>query len=396
MGTPYDIVVVGGGAAGILAAWSAAHQGAHVALVEASPACGGIVRHGLQRWLCGLFPCDVPQPKEFLHGEGVERFCRLLVNDDPRLRAVKRGRVWLLPIPSGETFSRCAQDFLASEPSLDLFTHDAVISADCRAIDGTASEQKKISSLQLQSGATLGAEVFIDCTGQAKLCQMAGASVETAEHPALAGFGFEVDGVQESKVSSFGLAIDVPKMCRQGVDAGLLPREALLTTCEGSLERGCAWVRMAVPANISKEKAVFQANQLFLLLKEQLPAFSATRLRYCVSAVLPREGTRIQGAYQLTGEDVLAARQFGDAVARNSWPIERWDAEKGIRYAYLPSGSWHEIPARALRPKQGPENLITAGMMISADAQAQASIRVIGTCMATGEAAGKMAVQQSL
>jgi hypothetical protein len=300
MGTPYDIVVVGGGAAGISAAWSAAHQGARVALVEASPACGGIVRHGLQRWLCGLFPCDVPQPKEFLHGEGVERFCRLLVKDDPRKHAVQRGRVWLLPIASGEAFSACAHEMLASEPTMELVTHDSVVSTCMANIQGSDSKTK-ITSVTLRSGKNLDASVFVDCTGQAELSRMAGALIDTPQEPALSGFGFEVEGVQDSKVSSFGLAIDVPKMCRQGVEAGLLPHEALLTTCEGSLERGCAWVRMAIPASTLAEKAVLQANQLFLFLKEQLPAFSATRLRYCVSAVLPREGTRIQGAYQLTG-----------------------------------------------------------------------------------------------
>jgi FAD dependent oxidoreductase len=375
----------------MMAAWTAAHHGAHVALVEANTTWGGAVQHGMHRWLCGLFPCDVQQPLEFLHGEGVERFCRLLVNGDPRSHAVRRGRVWLLPIRSGEAFSQCAQEMLASETSLDLFTHSPVITADC-----ATTGQKRISAVQLQNGATLGANVFIDCTGKASLCQMAGAAVKKADHPALAGFGFEVEGIEASAVSSFGLAIDVPKVCRQGVESGLLPGEARLTTCEGSSETGCALIRMAVSATIPPDKADLLAYQLFHFLKDQLPAFKSVQIRRCLSVVLPREGTRLHGIYHLTGDDVLAARRFGDAVARNSWPIERWDPDQGIRYAYLPAGNWHEIPSGCLQPRQGPKNLLGAGMMISADSQAQASIRVIGTCMATGEAAGKMAVQKSL
>jgi hypothetical protein len=103
-----------------------------------------------------------------------------------------------------------------------------------------------------------------------------------------------------------------------------------------------------------------------------------------------REAPRLRGRYTLTEADVLSARTFDDAIARNSWPIERWDPVNGVRYGYLPEGLWHEIPARCLQPVQGPSNLLCAGMMLSADSSAQASIRVIATCMATGEAAGKL------
>jgi hypothetical protein len=153
---------------------------------------------------------------------------------------------------------------------------------------------------------------------------------------------------------------------------------------------------MALAPHVKDDEARSRAQALFDFLQRQLPAFKESRMRTLLPYPLLREAARLHGRYTLTEDDVLSARTFDDAIARNSWPIERWDPEKGIRYAYLPPGSWHQIPARCLQPKQGPENLICAGMMISADSQAQASIRVIGTCMATGEAAGKMAVQQPL
>jgi hypothetical protein len=386
----YDTVVVGGGAAGVLAAWSAAHRGARVALVEAAPACGGIVRHGLQRWLCGLFPCDVAQPKEFLHGEGVERFCRLLVRDDPRKQAVRRGRVWLLPIGSGKAFSDCAQALLAMEPTVDLFTQDPVVAA-ALSTPPEGSLHTKIAAVTLQSGKILESTGFIDCTGQAAFARLAGAVIDTPQEPALAGFGFEVEGLQLSEVSAFGLAIDVPKACRIAVESGVFAREALYTTCEVSEESGCAWVRMALAPGVKDDEARSAAQKLFTFLQRQLPAFKESRMRTLIPYPLLREAPRLHGCYTLTEGDVLSARTFEDAIARNSWPIERWDPEKGVRYGYLPEGRWHEIPARCLQPAQGPSNLLCAGMMLSADSSAQASIRVIGTCMATGEAAGKLA-----
>jgi len=332
----------------------------------------------------------VNQPTEFLHGEGVERFCRLLVRDDPRKQAVRRGRVWLLPIASGENFSASGQALLATVPTLDLFTQDPVVAATRSSSE--TSTPAKIVAVTLQSGKVLEASCFIDCTGQAEFSRLAGAQIVTPQEPALSGYGFEVEGLRLLEASALGLAIDVPKVCRAGVESGVLARETLYTTCEVSADPSCAWVRMALPAGVRAHEARAAAQTLFSFLKCQLPTFKESCLRTLVPYPLMREAPRMSGRYLLNETDVLSARTFDDAIVRNSWPIERWDPERGIRYGYLPEGRWHEIPARCLQPVQGPSNLLCAGMMLSADSAAQASIRVIGTCMATGEAAGKLAV----
>ncbi|MEI7946616.1 MAG: FAD-dependent oxidoreductase [bacterium] len=384
----YDIAVVGGGAAGMIAAWTAAHRGARVVLIEGTPKVGGMVQYGMHRWMCGLFPCDVHQPDEFLHGKGVEQFCWNLVHGDPRTCAVRRGRVWLLPIPSGTAFSACAHDMLASESSLNMFLSERVCAA--QVVHGNGKSE--IQALQLESGKTIEARAFIDCTGNAGLCRMADASIEVPEHPALGGYGIHVEGVRATEVSPFGMAIDVPRLCRQEAEQGVLPAWCAFTTCEAMPEEGCAWLRMAVPGEVPLEHVRTVAHALFQMLKQQLPMFRHAVQRMQTPYVLLREGSRVRGRYCLTGVDVLRARKMEDAVARSSWPIERWDADKGVRYVYLPEGAWHDIPARSLQPEQGPINLLCAGMMISADREAQASVRVTGTCMATGEASAKMAL----
>ena len=388
----YDIAVVGGGAAGMLAAWTAAHQGARVALIDGTSKVGGMVQYGLQRWICGLFPCDGQQAPEFLHGQGVERFCRLLVQGDPRQHAVRRGRVWLLPIASGDAFSTCAHDMLASETSLDLLLNERARAAQVVHEDGIV----QMKAVELASGKLIEARAFIDCTGNAALCRMAEASIEVPEHPALGGYGVHVEGIRTFDASPFGMAIDVPRLCRQEVEQEALPAWCAFTTCEAMPEEGCVWLRLAVPGDVSLEDVRAVEQKVLQLLKQKLPAFRHAVQRMETPDVLFREGSRVRGRYRLTGEDVLLARKMEDAVARNSWPIERWDAEKGVRYGYLPEGAWHDIPARCLQPEQGPMNLFCAGMMISSDSAAQASIRVMGTCMATGEAAGKMALSTLL
>ena len=94
----------------------------------------------------------------------------------------------------------------------------------------------------------------------------------------------------------------------------------------------------------------------------------------------------------MTGADVLAGRKFPDAVTRCAWPIEQWSADGVARFKYLPAGAHYEIPARSLRAAHV-ENLFMAGKTISADVDAIASARVMGCCLATGAAAGKLAAR---
>ena len=98
----------------------------------------------------------------------------------------------------------------------------------------------------------------------------------------------------------------------------------------------------------------------------------------------------IVGEYVLTGADVLEGKKFTDAVARCAWPIEQWNADGVARFRYLPPGAYYEIPARALQAAKI-KNLFMAGKTVSADVDAIASARVMGCCLATGEAAGNLA-----
>jgi hypothetical protein len=103
-----------------------------------------------------------------------------------------------------------------------------------------------------------------------------------------------------------------------------------------------------------------------------------------------RESRRWIGEYVLTGEDVLEGRRFEDEIALATWPMELRETAKGPKLRFpkdnLPAG----IPLRCLKPA-GIDRLFVAGRCISADHEAQASIRVMGTCFASGEAAGKAA-----
>jgi len=88
---------------------------------------------------------------------------------------------------------------------------------------------------------------------------------------------------------------------------------------------------------------------------------------------------------------VLGGRRFDDGVARASWPIELWEEGRlGATYEYLDDGQTYDIPLRSLRVRDV-KNLFVAGRCMSATHEALGSARVIGTCLATGEAVGRAA-----
>jgi len=108
-----------------------------------------------------------------------------------------------------------------------------------------------------------------------------------------------------------------------------------------------------------------------------------------------RETRRIIGDYVLTAQDVLEARRFPGAIARGAWPVELHPEPGGPNvWQSIHDQSYYEIPLSCLNV-HGVRNLWAAGRIISCDPVAFASVRVMGTCFATGHAAGVAAALSS-
>jgi hypothetical protein len=126
-----------------------------------------------------------------------------------------------------------------------------------------------------------------------------------------------------------------------------------------------------------------------------LPAFTRAFVSHAAPQVGVRESRRAIGRYQLTREDVLTGRKFEDGVARASWPIELWEEGRlGATYEFLADGTHYDIPLRCLQARDV-DNLFVAGRCLSATHEAHGSARVIGTCLATGEAVGRAAARHA-
>ncbi|HEV2694474.1 MAG TPA: FAD-dependent oxidoreductase [Verrucomicrobiae bacterium] len=351
MSAHYDIAVIGSGAAGIAAAVSAARTGHSTLLLDKNPAVGGIGGFSGLTTLCGLYD----DQGNFLNAGFSHEFSDSLAEAPPLIM----GRVWVLPYRP-EKFLAIAQNFISAEPKLKSVWNSPLADVDI--------QDHRIVSL---NGFSVGA--VIDCTGDAEVARAAGAEClatdDSTQAPAVI---FPLQNVTREFLTPADAAQVLLPLARAGI-----PLVNFKPDLAGSLTVKFTGTPEQVPALID-------------FLRTNVPGFEKCSTPLTTLSTTRRAGRMIIGEHILTGAEVLSGTKFPDAVARCAWPIEQWSAAGQTRLRYLPPGTHYEIPARSLRAATI-KNLFMAGKTISADVDAIASARVMGCCLATGEAAGKLA-----
>lgn len=138
------------------------------------------------------------------------------------------------------------------------------------------------------------------------------------------------------------------------------------------------------------------ALEVVAFCRAHLPGYQRCRIERLPGLLGTRESRRIVGDYILTRDDVIAGRKFEDGIAQCCFFVDLHDSPPGVsipfpmsykRETMPPPGDWYEIPYRCLIPV-GVPGLLVAGRCISCDRSAQGSMRLQPTCMFLGEAAG--------
>lgn len=358
MSEHFDIAVIGSGAAGIAAAVTAARAGCATLLLDKNHSAGGTGGLSGLTTLCGLFDAA----GNFLNDGFCREFAESLMREDGVSEPVKMGKVFV-QIYRPRSFQNVAAHFLAAEKKLSASWNTPLKNVVVR--------ENRIHSINgMQAGAV------IDCSGVAEAGRAAGeqllATDKTNQAPSVI---FPLKNVERDLSSPLAIAQILSALAHAG-----LPPVNFMPDCDAGIVR----VKFAgAPA---------QVPVLLEFLRCHVPGFERCRTSQTEFQTARREGKMIVGSYLLAGVDVLNARKFPDAVARNNWPVEQWSANGRQRLRYLPPGEYYEIPARSLRAART-ENLFMAGKSISADVDAVASARVMGCCLATGAAAGKLAAE---
>lgn len=382
MDESWDIAVVGGGSAGICAAVAAAREGARTLLIERSGIPGGMGTLAKVHTFCGLYNPDVSKPPVIanpgLPGE-IEKAMREATGSGP----VRMGRVYVLP-QDPDTFRRIALKLIENERGLRFLNKAAV--------SGIRHGEGEGFFIETERG-EFRVRALIDASADARVAEFLGIGRESAgamsQRPA---FIFSMKGVKPggaSDVFRMRMALEIVR----GVKGGALPDEMFGCAARESVVAGEVYFTIDLEENdagrvLKKGNAL--ARMFSEFLRANFPEYAAATGPYPAAVAGIRETFRWRGRYVLTGEDLKTGKVFPDTVAWATWPMELRETVKGPKMIYFDNAEPAGIPLGALASADIP-GVFFAGRCISAAHEALASVRVMGTCFATGQAAGRAA-----
>lgn len=417
----YDVLVVGGGPSGLTAALAAAEDGLKVGLIESRSFLGGNMTIGLP--VLGFLGQKGNQIIKGLPQKFIDRLKARNGASEHRPCPLHMGITLVEP----EAVKTVALEML-TEAGVDVrfYTFCAGVVMDGDRIRGIITESKSGRE------AILG-KIVIDCTGDADVAYRAGVPCEKGNakggmQPPTLMFclaGVDTDKLRLSIANQTRTYLTdfIPAeyfgQNRQFIVVGLreliakaraerklnIPNERTIIIT--GLREGEAWLNMTRVAGVDGTDARSltmgeiesrrQIDDIFTYLKNYVPGFEKSYFTKTAPFLGIRETRRIVGHYVMTQEDVLSCRKFDDSIAVASYPIDiHRPGDEGCTLIWC--GDCYDIPYRSLLPTKV-DNLLVAGRSISTTHEAMGAIRVMATCMAMGEAAGraaKLAVREGL
>lgn len=386
-----DVLVAGGGSTGLAAAVSAARAGARTVLVERQGMLGGMAPAALVHSICGLYTLPTGDaPPQYANPGFATEFAERLIRAGGARGPVRMGRVdVLLQHP---TAFACLADALAREtPNLEILLHCELAGA---------SPDGEVALLCRGREFDLRAATMIDATGDGALAALLGApfAQEPADKLQRPAFIFGLAGADGAGLDNEA-RLRLAGRIAAAVKSGQLPPGALGAAFRATGRPGEIFVTIDIaggadfdptaPASLSALEMEGRALAAVLtaFLRAEIAGLRGAYISAFPARVGIRESRRVEGRYALTAGDLARGATFDDAIALATWPIELRETNRGPRLRYPDENRACEIPLRALRFRDW-ERCFVAGRCLSCDHEAQASIRVIGTCLATGEAAG--------
>jgi hypothetical protein len=411
-----DVLVVGGGPAGLGAALGAADAGCRVVLAERYSFFGGNATAALVMPLMSFHtqhpPAEMSTTADTLlppdHGPGdpiIAGVVRQLLE-----RLVRAGGAIAPSLQTGyvvpfdpEIFKLVALQML-DEAGVEFLFHafaSGVIGEN--RVEGVVFETKS-------GPIAIRAKAVIDCTGDGDVAAAAGAP-------------FEVGRAQDGLVQPMTLMFRMVEfqreafaeyvrqhpdqwrgvhglwdLIRRAQEAGelKLPREDMLffaTPHSREVSVNSTRVTRVLGTDVwdlsyAEWQSRLQMQQIVTFLRRYVPGFERSYLAQSGVNIGVRETRRILGDYQLTSADVLAARKFDDVIARCSYPMDIHNPKgAGTVLQRLPPGEAYDVPLRCLLPRRL-DGLLVAGRCISGTHEAHSSYRVMPVAMAMGQAAG--------
>jgi len=422
----YDVVVVGGGSAGVASACAAARNGARTILVDAGPMIGGELVSGIPvdgcvssrgDWAVGGFTRELFDECDRMGGYIGPVFdfrCLNVVCVDPEImkiavvNVVRRHKVKML---------------------LYTFAEDVVV--DNGRVVGVVVLNKNQRTL-------LRANVVIDCSGDGDVACAAGAPFEcgdaASDNLQPVTLVFRMVGVETRPLLQF--VVDHPEHFGLAENPGMNMTKA--EAARGLYDQGVAKVFMVsdgplmkeaiargemykssmvavTPISIARKEVSLNTTRIGRLdatrtdqlsqalpdlmdqvwmcanfMRKYVPGFENAVFSGLAPRIGIRETRRIVGEYVLTGDDIMEARKRSDGVAKGCHELDIHLADTGHVRSAIKDGGSYDIPLGCLIARDL-SNVLVAGRCLSSTREAHSSARVMGTCMAMGDAAGTAA-----
>ena len=396
-----EILIIGGGPAGIAAATAAARCGARAILLEKYGCLGGMGTAAMVTNFCGLHASINGSVQQIVRGVAddiLERLDNLDGLREPHPVKAKGGGHDVAAQAYDTSAYKMATDDLLLSAGVDIRFHTFAVDVlmDGAQIDAVLVETKS-------GRKAIKAEVFIDCSGDGDLAYWSGAECVKGDDNGFMAYPttmFRVANVDDDKVHNEGKP-NLSALIEAAAKDYNLPRK---TGVLGSQPHAGEWrvnltqiSRDGDPIDgsdwndlgFAETEGRRQSQEYFRFLKDCVPGFENSYLLETAPQVGIRETRRIIGEHVLSEDDILSCRDFEDSIGCNGWPLEQ-HLKGSAKWTFLGGRGYHQIPFGTTLPK-GVENLLVAGRCASTTPEGQASLRVSGPCFAMGQAVGTAA-----
>ena len=423
-----DVLIIGGGPAGVCAAISAARFGASTVLVEEGGFCGGMATRGL---VGPFMTC--------YDAEGKEMIIRGLFEEIVDRMVASGFAIHPAEVMGGTAFTswiKVGHDHVTpfEAEGLKLILDEMLMEAGVKVLYHTTflqpiMDEKKITGAVVASKSGIqgiSAKMVIDATGDGDVAYRCGAEYEMGnEELGLmqpASMFFRISNVDTDKVEadiqanlhnfyrkegvnyrSFHWRVTEARengdwsMDRVSIGLFRMPKkDEWCVNTSRIMNVDSTDSESLTKAEILGRK---QVDEILNFLRKYVPGCEDARLKSTASYIGIRESRHIKGEYRLTAEDLLSAKVPEDSIliAANSVDVHGRFGPKSNEYTPI-NGSYYGVPYRSLIPLEI-DGLLLAGRCISADSTAAGAIRVMPPCMAMGQAAGTaaaMAAKQNI
>ncbi len=393
--TNADVVILGGGSAGVAAAVAAARKGLKVVIVERNAYLGGKATAAEVGTVCGLYHFSKDKESKYIVKGFAKEFAEQLRERSQTTPLSAPEGVHYLPYNIEAFKDICNELIIANK--IEVYFN--------AVLDDVTVEQHKIIAVSIIASGkpiTINLLSLIDCSGDSIVSQAAALPLIKSKQYQAAAQVFTMTGVSEQ--SEFKLGMIMMKALKTAIDEGTLGDfYDRVYIVQGSLKNNTVTMKIGIPLRVTYAPGNLQelgtvahsfVENLVEFLVNHVDAFKDAHLHHIAPEVGIRTGQRSTGKYILMEGDVLNCKKFDDGIANASWPVEIWEQNRRVNLKYFKLDDYYHVPADCLQ-SNSINNLFFAGRNISATDGAIASARVMGICLQTGYAAGALAAAAS-